>query len=76
MNFAAGQTVANLVTVKVGGDGNVMLYNAAGSTHVIFDVVGWYGGSGTPLPPAYAGPHSGHAHEPAGQPRRENGGEC
>ena len=46
LNFAAGQTVANLVTVKVGADGNVLVYNAAGSTHVIFDVVGWYGGSG------------------------------
>jgi subtilisin-like proprotein convertase family protein/outer membrane biosynthesis protein TonB len=46
LNFAAGQTVANLVTVKVGADGNVLVYNAAGQTHVIFDVVGWYGGSG------------------------------
>ena len=46
LNFVAGQTVANLVTVKVGGDGNVKVFNAAGSTHVIFDVVGWYGASG------------------------------
>jgi hypothetical protein len=36
--------VANLVTVKVGSDGNVMVYNANGQTHVILDVVGWYGG--------------------------------
>jgi hypothetical protein len=55
LNFAAGQTVANLVTMKVGADGNVLVYNAAGQTHVIFDVVGWYGGSGDvfhPLSPA------------------------
>jgi hypothetical protein len=45
LNFAAGQTVPNLVTVKVGLDGNLKVYNAAGSTHVIFDVVGWYGGA-------------------------------
>jgi len=46
LNFVAGQTVPNLVTVKVGADGNVKIYNAVGSTHVIFDVVGWYGVSG------------------------------
>jgi hypothetical protein len=46
LNFGAGQTVPNLVTVKVGADGNVKVYNAAGSTHVIFDVVGWYGATG------------------------------
>jgi len=44
LNFGPGQDVPNLVTVKVGGDGNVKVYNAAGETHVIFDVVGWYGG--------------------------------
>jgi len=43
LNFTAGQTVPNLVTVKVGADGNVKVYNAAGQTHVIFDVLGWYG---------------------------------
>jgi len=55
LNFAAGQVIANLVAVKVGTDGNVIVYNAAGETHVIFDVVGWYGGTGElfhPLSPA------------------------
>jgi hypothetical protein len=46
LNFGAGQTVPNLVTVKVGVDGNVKVYNAAGQTHVIFDVIGWYGSYG------------------------------
>jgi hypothetical protein len=43
LNFTAGQTVPNLVTVKVGADGRVSLFNAAGSVHVIADVAGWYG---------------------------------
>ena len=46
LNYAAGQTVANLVTVKVGTDGKVILLNHAGSTHVIADVAGWYGAAG------------------------------
>jgi CSLREA domain-containing protein len=51
LNFNAGKTVPNLVIVKVGGDGNVKVYNAVGSVHVIFDVVGWYGASGDVLYP-------------------------
>lgn len=47
LNFGPGQTVPNLVTVRVGADGKVKVYNAVGSTHAIFDVVGWYGGAGT-----------------------------
>jgi hypothetical protein len=42
VNFATGQTVANQVTVPVGPDGKVQIFNAAGSTHVIFDVAGFY----------------------------------
>jgi hypothetical protein len=42
LNFGPGQTVANLVIVKVGSGGKVNVYNAAGSTDVIFDVAGWY----------------------------------
>jgi hypothetical protein len=42
LNYLPGDTVANLVTVKLGQGGKVALSNLAGSTHVIFDVVGWY----------------------------------
>ena len=42
LNFDAGQTVPNLVVVKVGTGGKVGLYNAFGTVHVIADVAGWY----------------------------------
>ena len=47
LNFVAGQAVPNLVTATVGADGKVTIYNNAGSTHVLFDVVGWYSDVGT-----------------------------
>jgi hypothetical protein len=47
LNFVANQTVPNFVTVKVGADGNVRVYNQAGSVHVIVDVAGWYAIAGT-----------------------------
>ena len=49
LNFLARQTVPNLVTAKVGSDGKVAVYNSAGSTHVVMDVVGWFGTGGTSL---------------------------
>lgn len=42
LNFAPQQVVANLVTVPVGADGSVSVYNAYGDTHVLFDVAGFY----------------------------------
>lgn len=42
LNFVAGQTMPNLVTVRVGDGGRVTLYNNSGSTHLIADVVGFY----------------------------------
>jgi hypothetical protein len=42
VNVPAGRTVANLVIVPVGPGGTVRFYNAAGSTHLIVDVTGWY----------------------------------
>jgi hypothetical protein len=46
LNFVPGQTVPNLVVVKVGASGKVSLFNSAGATHVVADVGGWYGASG------------------------------
>ena len=46
LNYTAGQTVPNLVVVKVGASGRVSLYNHAGTTHLIADVSGWYGAGG------------------------------
>ena len=43
VNFAAGQTVPNLVVTPVGSNGKVALLNAsAGSTHLVADVEGYY----------------------------------
>ncbi len=42
VNFAAGQTKANLVTVPIGAGGKIDLFTAVGSTHVIVDAVGYY----------------------------------
>jgi hypothetical protein len=51
LNFLPGQTVPNLVTVKVGANGKVNLFNSAGNTDVIADVAGYY----TATPPASGG---------------------
>ncbi|MBB5868475.1 hypothetical protein F4553_001854 [Allocatelliglobosispora scoriae] len=49
VNFAAGWTGANSVTVTVGTDGHVVIFNAAGTVEVIADVVGYYlSATGTP----------------------------
>lgn len=42
LNFTAGQTIANLVTVPLRADGTVEVLNRGGSTHVILDVMGYY----------------------------------
>ena len=42
LNVSAGQTVANLVTVKVGAGGAFAVYNNSGWVHALADVVGWY----------------------------------
>ena len=48
LNWAAGRTIANLVTVPLGGNGMVSVLNGAGQTDVTFDVEGWYGPAATP----------------------------
>ena len=62
LNFATGQTVANLTTVQVGSGGKVTMSNgqaAGGTAHVILDLEGYYADPGTstagqyvPLTPA------------------------
>ena len=56
LNFSAGQTVPNLVTVPLSAGGALDLYNAAGTVNALVDVDGYYGpGSGqgfTSLTPA------------------------
>jgi hypothetical protein len=42
LNFTAGQTRANRVIVKLGVDGAVKIFNAAGNVNVIVDVGGWF----------------------------------
>ena len=41
LNFVAGETVPNLVVVRV-QNGKVSIYNNAGLTHVVADVQGWF----------------------------------
>ncbi len=48
LNFKAGQSIANLVTAKVGTGGKVDIYNFSGTTQVIFDVVGYFMDSASP----------------------------
>ncbi len=42
LNFGAGQTIANQVTVKVGASGKVSIFNNGGQVNVIADVTGYY----------------------------------
>ena len=48
LNFLAGQTVPNLVVVPVGANGQISIFNNAGTTNVIADVVGFF----APAPPS------------------------
>jgi hypothetical protein len=41
LNFVAGQTVANLVTVPLGTGGAVAIYNHAGTTDIVVDLEGY-----------------------------------
>jgi hypothetical protein len=59
LNFAAGETIANLVTVGIGTDGTITLTTAQGATHIVVDLVGYYdptasGGRFHPLTPVRA----------------------
>jgi hypothetical protein len=47
LNFVPGKTAPNLVVVPLGANGKVSLYNSAGSTDYIADLVGYYGPTAT-----------------------------
>ncbi len=53
LNLRAGVTTPNMVIVAVGAGGQISLFNASGSTHLIVDVLGWFptGASFTGLVP-------------------------
>jgi hypothetical protein len=46
LNWSAGQTIPNRVTVKVGATGAIKLYNSIGSTDVVIDVNGYFTAAG------------------------------
>ncbi|MFW5469791.1 hypothetical protein ACOCJ4_07085 [Knoellia sp. CPCC 206435] len=48
VNTVAKATRANLVTVPVGTDGRVRIYNQAGTTDILADVMGYYHGEVAP----------------------------
>jgi len=43
LNWVAGQTVPNLVVVKLSATGTIDVFNALGTANLIIDVVGYYG---------------------------------
>ena len=52
INFGSGATVANAVVARIGTDGRVAFTNAAGSTHVISDLAGYFiDPANVPVPP-------------------------
>jgi hypothetical protein len=46
VNVAVGQVAANQAIVPVGANGMISIANAAGATHVVVDVQGWFGEDG------------------------------
>ncbi|HEX2130037.1 MAG TPA: GH25 family lysozyme [Actinophytocola sp.] len=49
LNLTGDEIRPNLVTVKVGADRRVRLYNHNGSTHLLADLAGWYATDATGL---------------------------
>ncbi|HVK21527.1 MAG TPA: hypothetical protein VM677_09240 [Actinokineospora sp.] len=49
LNFTHGWTGANSVTVKLGADGAINLYNGGSPAHVIVDVIGHYAKQNAPF---------------------------
>jgi len=42
LNFAAGETTANLVTMPIGTNGDITIFNHAGTANALVDVYGYY----------------------------------
>lgn len=42
LNLQPGTTTPNMVIVPLGTDGKINLYNDAGTTHLLVDVLGWF----------------------------------
>jgi peptidoglycan hydrolase-like protein with peptidoglycan-binding domain len=52
LNAVPGQTVANMVTVGLGADGHVAMFNYDGNTDVVVDISGYYTDGFHPVTPA------------------------
>lgn len=46
LNFRAGVTTPNMVIVRLGLEGHISIFNAAGTAHVLVDVMGWFNSAG------------------------------
>lgn len=76
LNFSAGETVPNLVTVQV-SNGQVSFYNNSGGTvEVVADLQGFFGPSGYGYQPASWTPGSGPASRGRSRPRECCGSTC
>jgi hypothetical protein len=53
VNFTAGQVIANRVIIPVGSNGQIEVYNEAGTVKVDVDLDGYYTGSASELGSAY-----------------------
>jgi hypothetical protein len=42
LNWVAGQTIPNLVTVKLGTGGGITIFNSSGTVEVVLDLAGFY----------------------------------
>lgn len=42
LNMVAGQTIPNMVIVPLGADGKVTIFDNAGTTDIVVDVLGWW----------------------------------
>ena len=54
LNFVAGQTIPNMVTVRLGDLGDIALFSNQGCPHVIVDVAGYHRG-GSPIAGGFVG---------------------